>query len=47
MCGRFSMSARGPGGPNNGEMEMYMSHVTKGSGGNVRCPVLRNYTCPM
>ena len=33
---------------NNGEKEeMYLSHVTKESGGNVRCPVLRNYTCPM
>ena len=32
---------------NNGEKEeMYMSHVTKDSGGNAMCPVLRNYTCP-
>ena len=32
---------------NNGEKEeMYLSHVTKESGGNVQCPVLRNYTCP-
>ena len=32
---------------NNGEDEAYyMSHVTKDSGGAVKCPVLRNYTCP-
>ena len=32
---------------NNGEKEeMYLSHVTKESGGKVQCPVLRDYTCP-
>ena len=32
---------------NNGEDEaFYMSHVTKDSGGAVKCPILRNYTCP-
>ena len=32
---------------NNGEKEeVYLSHKTKESSGNVQCPVLRNYTCP-
>ena len=31
---------------NDEKEEVYMSHVTKDSGGTVQCPVLRNYTCP-
>ena len=33
---------------NNGEKEeVYMSHVTKEASGNVQCPILRKYTCPV